>query len=64
MAMPEERLCLESCHILKSLVVMFPRGIHCWVTKPGAIWDCLDVGVESTMCQGSEMAVYSHLGFF
>lgn len=56
-AVPEEWLCLGSCHVLRSLVVMFPRGIHCCVTKPGAIWDHLDVGVESTTCKGNEMAV-------
>lgn len=62
MAMPEGWLCLESCHVLRSLVVKFPRGIHFCVTKPGAVWDHLDVGVESTMCKGNEMAVYSHQG--
>lgn len=50
-----------------SLVIMFPRGIYCWVAKPGAIWDSPDVDVDSTMCQVSEIAVYSYLswvGFF
>lgn len=43
MAVPEEWLFLESCHALRSPVIMFPRGTH-WVTKPGAVWDCyLDV---------------------
>lgn len=47
-----------------SLVIMFPRGIYCWVAKPGAIWDSPDVDVDSTMCQVSEIAVYSYLGWF
>lgn len=32
-AMPEEWFCLESCHILRFLVI-FLRRINCWVTKP------------------------------
>lgn len=47
----------------RSLVFMFPRGIYCWVTKPGAIWDCPDVDVDSTTCQVSEIAVCSHLSW-
>lgn len=43
-AMPEERFCLESCHILRFLVI-FPRRINCWVTKT---WSYL--GLSGSRC--------------
>lgn len=58
--MPEELSCLESCHALQSLVITFPRGTHYCVTKLGAVWDCWSLSVELTVCQVSEMEVYSH----